>query len=202
MDSNTPFRLQSLGGFQLLNETTLVPVRGGKFQAFLAYLANRSGWQYGRDHLCGMFWPDSETSQAKQNLRSFLSRLRKLLGERSVVTDGTSAGLNVNAIRCDAADFEQYAGSADDAVREKALVLYQGTYLLGLALDVSSWEDWVAAQRRVYHELAVNTAVSLAAEYARREAHTKAIEFASTAIRLDNFNEDAQESASAKYLGD
>jgi len=193
MGGDTLFELQTFDRFRLCGESGSVAVRGDKFRVFIACLASTSGRLYDRDQLTGLFWADSEDRQAKQNLRGFLSRARRLLGPASLIVEGASVGLNAELIQCDSASFEALARSVRIAEQTRALTLYRGSYLDGLARGETEWEEWVAVQRRRYHKLAVESAISIAREYASQNEQAKALEIASRAIDLEPFQEEAQE---------
>src|SRR5436190_1959377 len=58
-------------------------VRTRSVEWLLALLVLRSGRQVSRSWLAGTLWPDSEETQALQNLRNALLSLRKALGSEA-----------------------------------------------------------------------------------------------------------------------
>jgi|GEM_PF-3093738 len=112
-------------------------------------------------------------TQAKQNLRTVLPDLRRLVGDhvrierQTVAFDHTSAyWLDVEVIRH---DLEPGRSPADLTTRQAAVDLYQGEFLHGFYVrDAPGFEAWVLEQREQIHALVVNALTVLVGEYAQR----------------------------------
>lgn len=72
-----------LGQFQIQINGEKVDITSRAEQSLLAYLIMNTGTDFRREHLAGLFWPDSEESKAKGYLRLALWRLRKAIHEVS-----------------------------------------------------------------------------------------------------------------------
>lgn len=70
-------RLTLLGGAFLGDRSTGTALPADRRGCLLAYLANDGGW-VDRNRLALLFWPDSQESMAKRNLRQLLLRVRRL----------------------------------------------------------------------------------------------------------------------------
>jgi len=79
--SAPPLTIHLFGPFRVLVHGEPLPrVRTRSVEWLLALLALRHGRTVSRSWLAGTFWPESEESQALQNLRSNLMWLRQALG--------------------------------------------------------------------------------------------------------------------------
>src|SRR5947209_8480673 len=108
------FHLALLGSFALTGPDGVVDLPSKKLAALLAYLACAPTPQP-RERLSALLWGSHFDEQAKQNLRQALFRLRKVLGQDALASDGEFVSLNAVAIVCDVSRFETLvrAGSRD-----------------------------------------------------------------------------------------
>ena len=75
-------QIQLLGSFQLLFDGN--PVKGldsPRLQSFLSYLVINLDSPQSRQQMAFLFWPDSNESQARTNLRNMLFKLREAFPE-------------------------------------------------------------------------------------------------------------------------
>ena len=70
-----------LGQFQIRIDDKPIDIPSRAEQSLLAYLMLNAGTAFRREHLAGLFWPDSDESNAKGYLRQALWRLRKSFSE-------------------------------------------------------------------------------------------------------------------------
>ena len=70
-----------LGQFHIALEGKPVDISSRVDQSLLAYLIINAGTAYRREHLAGLFWPDSQETNAKGYLRHALWRLRRSFNE-------------------------------------------------------------------------------------------------------------------------
>jgi DNA-binding SARP family transcriptional activator len=143
-------------------------LRQPKRFALLAYLAlSRPRRFHRRATLLALFWPELDAERARAALRQAVHVLRRLLGERVLVSLGDEElGLDPSAIRCDATAFE--AAIAAGRIQE-GLELYEGPLLPGFfAADAPGFERWLEDERARLRTLAVGAArqLSTAAEAA------------------------------------
>src|ERR1700688_1469097 len=95
------FGLSLLGRFELTGPDGVVDLPGKKLAGLLAYLACTAPRPQSRERLSALLWGSHFDVQAKQNLRQALSRLRKVLGEDALESDGEVVSLNAAAVLCD-----------------------------------------------------------------------------------------------------
>src|SRR4051812_43794540 len=100
------YRLALLGRFELTGPNGAVNLASGKLAGLLAYLACTAPRPQSREKLSTLLWGSHFDSQAKQNLRQALARLRKVLGPGTLHSDGENVWLNATAVECDVGRFE------------------------------------------------------------------------------------------------
>src|SRR5258708_9592886 len=102
VDATSPrFRLSLLGRFELIGPGGRVDLPSKKLAALLAYLACNAPRPQPRERLSALLWGSHFDAQAKQNLRQALFRLRKVLGQDALESDGEIVSLNTAALLCD-----------------------------------------------------------------------------------------------------
>src|SRR5712671_6606738 len=75
-----------LGEQAITSDGATVQARSSRAVALVAFLVTHAGAPQPRQHIAGLFWPDSTDAQALTNLRRELHHLRQVLGdERSLV---------------------------------------------------------------------------------------------------------------------
>jgi DNA-binding SARP family transcriptional activator len=99
--TSSRFRLSLLGRFELIGPGGRVELPSKKLAGLLAYLACTAPQPQPREKLMALLWGSHFDAQAKQNLRQALFRLRKVLGQDALESDGDVVSLNAAAIRCD-----------------------------------------------------------------------------------------------------
>jgi TolB-like protein/DNA-binding SARP family transcriptional activator/Flp pilus assembly protein TadD len=126
-----------------------------KAMFLLAYLALQPDASQTRDKLTGLLWGDRGEAQARGSLRQTLTGLRKTL--RSAVPpplliDGDRLGLDPQVVEADVRVFEALSGS--DAVDDlqRAVELYRGPFLDGIALRSADCEQWLLRERERLRE--------------------------------------------------
>lgn len=181
--------IQVLGGLQVkvAGAATPLDLPTRKCRAFLAYLALSPGMARSREHLAGTFWDRSANEQARASLRQTLSSLRKALPEAQALirTDADAVWLEPGAVHVDALQFDRLAADRSAPSLEQALALYRGELLSGFSLREEPFEQWSSAERRRYHERAVQVLSDLVSHYARDGRHDRAIEVAERLLALD-----------------
>ena len=142
-----PFRIRTLGGFQLLRGTALVEF-GGKGPRrpleLLKVLIALGGESVRADQLADALWPHVEADFAHKSFTAALHRLRRLFGDEDALTlrDGRLS-LNPALVWLDTWALEQALDELDEALRlpnperaavpsalaGEALALYRGPFL-------------------------------------------------------------------------
>ncbi|MDO5712450.1 MAG: AAA family ATPase, partial [Micrococcales bacterium] len=147
-------RVDLLGGVKISGAERAGDGGSSRAILLLAYLVSHDRRPQPRAHLAQLLWPDSETAQARTNLRRELHHLRNLLaGSDCLRVDpqtlrwrqGPGCVVDVQEFRAAsesaiaAADAGDPAGVEADGTR--ALALYRGPFLPGLH------DDWVCEVR-------------------------------------------------------
>lgn len=143
-----PFRIRTLGGFQLLRGTAPVEFGGkgpGRPLELLKVLIALGGESVRADQLADALWPHVEADFAHKSFTAALHRLRRLFGDEDALTlrDGRLS-LNPALVWLDTWALEQALDELDDALRlpnperaapvsrtlaSEALALYRGPFL-------------------------------------------------------------------------
>src|SRR6478735_6501582 len=141
------FDLALLGDFELTGPDGVVDLPGRKLAGLLAYLACTAPRPQSRDKLATLLWGSHFDTQAKQNLRQALSRLRKVLGEDALASDGEVVWLDAAAVRCDVSRFEELIRDGSRDALAAAADLYRGRLVDDVALSEEAWNDWLSVER-------------------------------------------------------
>jgi predicted ATPase/DNA-binding SARP family transcriptional activator len=149
-----------LGQFKLSLNGKPFDISSRPAQSLFAYLILNAGSRHRREKLAGLLWPVSTESNARNNLRQALWRIRKALQQKPsdreayILADNFTVGFNQDtAYRLDASDLEQEIPrdwSADHLMR--ILSVYEGELLPGF------YEDWIVLERerlRAIYEIKV-----------------------------------------------
>ncbi|MEJ2747927.1 MAG: hypothetical protein P8183_08450, partial [Anaerolineae bacterium] len=148
--------LQLLGPFRAETEDgTAVSLRR-KSRAVLAYLAAAER-PYTRHELASLFCQSA--ADPNQTLRLILSRLRRVVGEAALLTEGNTVHLDSELCPVDLQPFAQTLEQPDlSQVSSEALAQvvtrYRGEFLAGLHLpDAPEFEMWLVGQRSRWRQL-------------------------------------------------
>ena len=110
-------------------------------RGLLAYLACTAPKPQPRERLLTLLWGSHFDAQAKQNLRQALSRLRKVLGEDALESDGEAVSLNAAAVRCDVSRFEALIREGSRDALRAAADLYGGRLIDDVAVSEEGWTN-------------------------------------------------------------
>ena len=193
MDSMpTPtFQLSLLGGFELNGPDGSVDLTSKKLAALLAFLACSAPQAHSREKLMTLLWGSHFEAQARQNLRQALSRLRRILGEGTLVTNGEAVSLRPGTLVCDVAQFETLLSQANRDALNAAVGLYRDCLLTDIAIPEEAWTEWLGVQRQRLQSLALDAMVRLAEQEFHSGRHEQALRAASRAIEVSSLREDA-----------
>jgi DNA-binding SARP family transcriptional activator len=185
------FGLSLLGRFHLTGPDGPVVLPGKKLAGLLAYLACTAPQPQRRERLSALLWGSRFDAQAKQNLRQALFRLRKVLGENAIESDGEVVSLNAAAFLCDVGRFEALVRDGSREALGAAAGLYQGRLMDDVTVGEEGWNEWLTSERERLLELALGAMVDLGEKElaAGRAAH--ALKASRSAIALNNLREDA-----------
>jgi DNA-binding SARP family transcriptional activator/tetratricopeptide (TPR) repeat protein len=177
-----------LGQFRLTNRGELVTgLEGARLQSFFAYLLLHRTAPTLRQQLAFQYWPDATESQALNNLRSLIHKLRHSLpdAESYLAADTLTVWLRPDApIVLDVEDFE--AATGENASREdleRAARLYAGDLL------PACYDDWILPRRNTLNERACAALARLVDMLERSLEYSPAINYANQLLRLDPLQE-------------
>jgi DNA-binding SARP family transcriptional activator len=182
--ADVTLKISLLGPLRIVRDGRAVDLQSKKAQALLGYLALPPGRRHARVHLAALLWGGMGDEQARHNLRQCLSVLRRALGDRAVVREGTQVYLDTAAVEVDVATLEQVD-------RESAAGFGDGNLLEGLSVGEEAFDEWLADQRARLRALACDRLGQLSAARAAAGAVDEAIETARRLLTLDPANEDA-----------
>jgi predicted ATPase/DNA-binding SARP family transcriptional activator len=180
------------------------PVTGfksNKVRGLLVYLSMEADRPHSRESLAGLLWPEWPNSEALGNLRYALSDLRRAIGDRTADPPYLLIHrdrLQFNAASdywLDVAAFTQ--GVSGDKANpsflqnlEKALEIYQGSFMEGFSLEDSpAFEDWALMTRERLARQASEGLHTLAEAYEHRGVHEKASSYAWRQLEIEPWDE-------------
>jgi DNA-binding SARP family transcriptional activator/TolB-like protein len=139
--------LATLGGLHILDDEGELDWLAGQRSraALLIYLVVEQ--RVSRDSLATVFWPESDSENARHALRQSLYQLRKAV--RADWVESLAHDLVVTSdVRADVHEFTEAIERKD---LERAIALYRGPFLDGIHLaELSTWESWVDTKRAQY----------------------------------------------------
>ena len=118
------YRLALLGRFELSRTDGPVELPNKKLAALLAYLACAAPEPQLREKLATLLWGSHFETQARQNLRQALFRLRRALGEDALIGGGDEVWLAPGVIDCDVTRLEASIREGSQASLAAAVDLY------------------------------------------------------------------------------
>jgi predicted ATPase/DNA-binding SARP family transcriptional activator len=145
--ANAPLELRLLGGVEARRDGHVLPLGGRRQEALLAHLLLARGRVVATDHLVDELWAGEPPEGATATLRSYVSRLRSVLGDDAPI-HGRAGGylLEVGPDAVDAERFERLIRDGREALSRgdartaidrlaAALELWRGAALAGHADD-------------------------------------------------------------------
>lgn len=182
-------------------QTLAFPTR--KVDALLAYLAASAGQRHRRDKLAALLWEDKPESLARANLRKTLSRLQQSIPDTAqgcLMVDAHELGLKASAIAVDLVLFERLVADGTPETLERALALYRGPFLEGLAECGEAFEDWLMAERRRLDETLQQVLRRLLDHYVITGAIDPAIQLTLKLLAIDPLDEGVQRTLIRLYI--
>ncbi|MCA9958776.1 MAG: AAA family ATPase, partial [Anaerolineales bacterium] len=176
-------------------------------RALLVYLALNGERPFRRDELAALLWPDQTDTQARQNLRKTLSRLRQAVPDLPLLqTSAKDVRLNQAVVQCDALQFSQKLLLVEQHNHadvnqcptclthlRQAVTLYQGTFLQGFYLGGSAlFEEWLLLTREHLQQQAFYAFSILGNHYEQSKEDTLLIETTQALLALEPWHERAQ----------
>ncbi|MCA9936952.1 MAG: AAA family ATPase, partial [Anaerolineales bacterium] len=201
--------LQCLGPLAITLDTETRPrFATDRARALLVYLAMNGERPYRREELATLLWPEQSNSQARQNLRKTLSRLRRAASTLPLLqANSKDIVLNHAVVQCDAQQFSQHLLQIEQhndhthlqqcppciAYLQEALALYQGAFLQGFYLDHSApFEEWLLLTRENLQQQAIHAFTILSSHYEQTGQDTQLIETVQRLLAMEPWHERAQ----------
>lgn len=194
-----------LGAPTLLWNGSLISITRRQVRALLYRLAADME-PVSRDHLCWLFWPDTEQAEAHRNLSHLLTHLRCALpGDEMLIFGDDTVLLDTEHVWSDSATFQKvlHYGQKTNPIKaaEQAVALYHGPFVDSFALDGSNeYESWVTIQRAALEKCYL-AALSLLADSAiHNQNYQTAIQHIQRAIAVDPFDESLHQRLMKSYV--
>ena len=185
------FGLSLLGGFELTGPDGVVDLPSKKIAGLLAYLACTVPKAQPRERLSALLWGSYFEAQAKQNLRQALYRLRGVLGQDALESDGEVVSLNAAAVQCDVSRFEALVREGSRDALSAAVDLYRGHLMDDVVISEEGWKEWLSGERERLLELALGAMMRLGEQELAAGRAEHALKAGQRAITLNNLREDA-----------
>ena len=185
-------RLQTLGSLDLraADGTALhVILRQPKRLALLAYLAiEKPGSFHRRDHLLGLFWPETDLKSGRAALSQAIHFLRQALGRDAIINRGDEEiGVASGHVSCDATLFQQHVLSGE---YEQAIAIYGGDLLPAFFVDdAAGFEQWLEQKRSDLQRSAMRAASGVADAAERRGDDSDVVRWLRRAIEHFPYDE-------------
>ncbi|HEU4452552.1 MAG TPA: BTAD domain-containing putative transcriptional regulator, partial [Longimicrobium sp.] len=177
--------LRTFGAPDLLADGVPLKLRA-KDLALLAYLRQNPPGAHRRSVLAALLWAENSEQGARHSLTQAVGRLRKVLGAAAIATTRDTVVWS-GPLACDAALLEEAA--RED--RPSLLELYEGEFLAGLGMGAGTqgFENWAAARRVDYRDLAADLMDRWGAEAERRGDWQAALRFGQRETEIDPYHE-------------
>lgn len=185
------FGLSLFGRFELTASDGTIPLPGRKLAGLLAYLACAAPRRQPREKLANLLWGSHFETQARQNLRQSLVRLRRILGADSIYSDDHDVWLAPGVIECDAVRFEALIVEGSRASLAAAADLYRAPLLTDLNIEEDAWSEWRDQERERLEDLAVDSMVRHGQHALQSGNPEAALKNANRAIAVNDLREDA-----------
>lgn len=188
--------LKLLGKPQVsLGDTPLTEFETAKAEALFYYLAV-TGRPHSREVLVDLLWGEMPESNAKRNLTTTLSTLRKVVEPYLRIEPHTIAFDSDAPHRLDVTDLRDTIEAMDENIEfgalRQAVDLYHGDFLEGVYVrNAPVFEEWMLIQRERLRELMLEGLDTLVTEYISREEYTSGITYATRLLELDPWRESA-----------
>src|SRR5215813_5869739 len=189
--SSPKFRLSLLGRFELSGPEGPVDLPNKKLSGLLAFLACTSPTPQHREKLATLLWGSHFEVQARQNFRQGLSRLRRVLGQDVLLSDGEEVSLAPGAIACDATQLEMLVGQGTRTSLTGAVELYKSRLLVDIRIPEEAWSEWLDSERVRLEGIALDAMVRLGDFELQAGCSEQALVVANKAIAINNLREDA-----------
>lgn|GEM_PF-902543 len=187
-----------LGSFHLiLDEKSVKGLDSPRLQSFLAYLLINNNAPQSRQQLAFLFWPESNESQARTNLRNMLFKLRGAfpevddyleINQQTLWWKPTSPqNLDLHNFK-DAVEQTNSTGSGKDQKAHRSALLAAVESYPGDLLP-SCYDDWIQPEREKLRQEHINLLEELAELLETDEDIDQAVQYTRQLIQIDNLAE-------------
>jgi predicted ATPase len=139
-------QIRLLGQFAVLLDGEPIEISSRPAQSLFAYLLLQGDKAVRREKAAGMLWPDSTDTNARNNLRQAIWRIRRALDENKelIQSDSFSIWLDPDATySLDIHVLEQKVDTnTETSTLQETVVVYEGEFLPGF------YDDWILAERQ------------------------------------------------------
>ncbi len=194
-----PVRIEMLGRFAVLRGEIEVPSRafGGRLAArLLRMLALRRGMLISKDVIIEALWPVRAPADAPGNVEVLIARIRRALGDRSLIRTGPGGYSLVGDARClvDVEEFLTAAVAAHAAAGrdpDRALAAFRTALALwrGEPLVEDAYEEWAQEHRRHLRRIHLESLEGAASAALAAGDATWALQCAQAACELEPLRE-------------
>lgn len=185
-----PLTIHLFGPMRVLIQGEPMPrLRTRSAEWLLALLVLRHGRTLQRSWLAGTLWPDSEETQALQNLRHALLLLRKALSpqrERFQSPTRDTLTLDLSGIETDVLLFDQAIRQGEEEALRSAVEVYTGPLLEGCL------EEWVGPERASREQACLRALETLADAAEQRQDYARALGWLRRAQGMDALRDTTQ----------
>jgi DNA-binding SARP family transcriptional activator len=152
------------------------------------------GQRHSRDKLAGLLWSDRGDKQARDSLKSAISRLKDAFGSLQpppIVSERECVSLDREKVVVDVAAFERLIGEGTPESIAQAITVYRGDLLDGLDVRDPAFEEWLLLERQRLRVLARDALGVLLDRHLAIGAHDSAASVAHRLLALDPLREAA-----------
>ena len=185
------YQVSLLGRFELSGPDGPIALTSKKLAALLAFLACSAPESHSRDQIMTLLWGSHFEAQARQNLRQALTRLRRVLGNDTLISNSETIWLKPSTISSDVARFEALFSDGGREALNAAVGLYRGQFLADLTIGEEAWSEWLDIQRQRFEGLALDAMVGLAQQELQLGHNEQSLRVANRAVAVSNLREDA-----------
>lgn len=191
MDAVSPrINLSLLGRFVLTGPDGAIGLPNKKLAALLSYLGCMGHAPQPRERLSTLLWGSHFDTQARQNLRQALFKVRQVIGSDAIKSDGESVWLNPTVVSCDVGRFEALIRDGSHDAMRTAAILYRGPFVDDIGVNEESWSEWLAGERERLQELALNALVGIGRQELTAGRIDQALQAGQRAHALNNMRDD------------
>jgi DNA-binding SARP family transcriptional activator len=150
-------RFRVLGSIEVERDGALVSVGGPQQRRLLGVLVIARGHAVTADRLVDALWLDGETPDgAARSVLTYVSRLRAVVGDGHIVTQGSAYRLRRDVAVCDVDEFEALVAEAEGSLPDRAVECYDRALALwqgSAAFGEFAGEWWALAESTRLAEL-------------------------------------------------